>query len=330
LLELRAAVAEHLLGNGLAFSPTEEVLITGGGLGAVQLAFDAFVNRGDRVVLPDPISPIYPLAARTRGARVRWLPTEMEDGRTRFRLDHLARALRGARLLVLCSPNNPTGGIVAPEDLEQIAWWANRYDVLLLSDDVFGRFWYESAPVRVGTLPSARQRTLTVGSASKGHALAAARVGWLAAYRHLLRPCLATAALRCPFVPTLSQQVALAALRAGDGTFEPIRTELDARRRYTAERLSALGLGSGVSQGAFFAWVSVKELGTTGRAFAEDLLTKQRLRVVPGDLFGPSGANHVRLSYAPDDGRLEEGLNRLGEHVQALRGQAPEPARRAA
>src|SRR5262249_48645103 len=154
---------------------------------------------------------LYSLAARTRRARVRWLPCRVEDGRLRFRLDHLARALRGTRLLIINSPANPTGGVISPDDLEQIAWWADRLDVLILSDEVFERFKHEGEVVSIGTLPKARRRTLTAGSVSKGHALASARVGWLAAYRHLLRPCFATAALRTPFVPTLSQQVALAA-----------------------------------------------------------------------------------------------------------------------
>ncbi len=320
LAELRIAVAEHLLPQNLAFRPGEEVLITAGALGAVQIALDAFVNRGDRVVLPGPISPLYPLAVRARGASVRWLPTWMEEGRTRLRLDHLARALRGARLLVLCSPANPTGGIVAPEDLEQIAWWANRHDVLVLSDEVFGRFRYEVAPVSMGSLPSARERTLTVGSVSKGHALASARVGWLATHRHLLRPCLATAALRCPFVPTLSQQIALGALRAGDAPFAPILAQFEARRRYTVDRLRAFELAPDWPAGGLFVWLPVKELGVTGRAFAEGLSQRHKVCVVPGDLFGPLGTHHVRLSYALEDGRLEEGLHRLGEHVRALRG----------
>src|SRR5262249_31114957 len=136
LPELRQAVADKLLAdNCLPVDPADEVLITAGALGAVQTAFDAFVNRGDPVVLMDPTSPLHLLAARTRRARVRWLTTWLEDGRTRFRLDHLARTLRGARLLLLTSPANPTGGIIAPEDLEQVAWWAERHGVLVLSDE---------------------------------------------------------------------------------------------------------------------------------------------------------------------------------------------------
>jgi aspartate/methionine/tyrosine aminotransferase len=319
LPELRQAVADKLLAdNCLPVDPAEEVLITSGGLGAVQTVFDAFVNRGDRVVLPDPCSPLFALTARTRRARVRWLATRLEDGRTRFRLDHLARLLRGARLLVLCSPGNPAGGVVAPEDLEQIAWWAERHDVLVLSDEAFERYHHEDEVTSLATLSRARRRTLTAGSMSKGHALASARVGWLAGCKDLLRPCTLTAALRSPFVPTLCQQVAVAALRTGQETFVPVRAGFESRRRYTWERLRAMSLNPGWPAGAFFFWVPVWELGLTGRQFAEGLLREQRVLLTPGELFGPSGPGYVRLSYAADDGRLQEGLNRLASYLESL------------
>ncbi|HWG44680.1 MAG TPA: pyridoxal phosphate-dependent aminotransferase [Gemmataceae bacterium] len=328
LAELRSAVAEKLLAdNGLAFNPAGEVLITAGVLGAVQTVLDAFVNRGDRVVLFDPCSPLYSLLAGTRQARIHWLPTWMENGRTRFRLDHLARALHGARLLVLNSPANPTGGVIAAEDLEQIAWWADRNDVLILSDGAFERYQQEGSPISIGTMPRARQRTLTAGSVSQGYALASARVGWLAAYRHLLRPCLLTAALRSPLVPTISQQIALTALRTDPGEFESIRAAFESRRRYGFERLRAMELNPCWPAGGFFLWVPVWERGVSGRCFAEALLRERKVRVSPGELFGPSGAGYIRISYATEDGRLQEGLNRLADFLQGSQGQLEQPAR---
>jgi aspartate/methionine/tyrosine aminotransferase len=331
LPELRQAVADKLLAdNCLPFDPAQEVLITAGALGGIQIALDAVVNRGDAVVLPDPTSPLHALAVRARRARIRWLTTWVENGRTRFRMDHLARALSGARLFLLSSPANPTGGILAPEDLEQIAWWAERFDVLLLSDEVFERFHYEGEAASVGTLPRGRRRTLTVGSVSKGHALAAARVGWLAGCRHLLRPCALAAALRAPFVPTLCQQVALAALQTGPGPFAPVLADFESRRSYACERLRGMDLNPGWPLGAFFLWVPVWEKGWTGRALADALLLHHQVLVTPGDLFGPSGAGYIRLSYAAEDGRLREGLNRIREFLeQGQHGQAPSVGRAA-
>lgn len=321
--ELRAAVAEKPhTETGLDFHADAEILVTAGATGALQTVLDAFVNRGDRVVLFDPCSPLYPLLVRTRQARVHWLATWMENGRTRFRLDRLARALRGARLLVLNSPANPTGGTINAEDLEQILWWAERNDTLLVSDDSYAGYPQDGPLPNLATLPCARRRTLIIGSVSKRYALASARVGWLAAHRSLLRPCQLTAALRSPFVPAVSQQIALAALRSDPRQFEPIRDQLDSRRRYVFERLRAMDLNAAWPAGGFFFWVPVWSKGFSGQRFAEGLLNQCRVRVSPGDLYGPSGIGYVRLCYALDDGRVQEGLNRLEHYLQTARGAA--------
>jgi aspartate/methionine/tyrosine aminotransferase len=316
LPELRGAVAARLLDESrLSVSPAEEVLITAGALGAAQVVLDAFVNRGDAVVLTDPVSPMYPLLARTRGARIRWVGAACEDGRLTLRFDQLARRLRGARLLVINSPHNPTGGVVSADDHEQLAWWCHRHDVLILSDESLTSY-HDGERVSIATLSRARERTLTAGSVSKSHALAWARVGWVAAYRHLLRPCLATAALRSPFVPTLSQQVALQALRTAESAFTPIRSEFATKRQYAFDRLRGFGLKPDWPAAGFFLWLSVPDGWKCGRTFCESLLNQRRVKLTPGELFGPSGSRHVRVSLAADDGRLDEGLSRIGDHVR--------------
>src|SRR5262249_48241923 len=162
-----------------------------------------------------------------------------------------------------------------------------------LSDEVFERFHYEGRLPRIEILPRARRRTLTVGSVSKGHALAAARVGWLAAHRYLLRPCLAAAALREPFVATFGQQQALAAPRMGNEGFAAVLADFESRRRYAFDRLRALELQVPWPAGAFFLWVPVWQFGLSGRDFAERLEREHQVRLIPGDLFGPSGAGYV-------------------------------------
>jgi aspartate/methionine/tyrosine aminotransferase len=317
LPELRAVVAEKLLADQrLTADPAGEVLITPGAAGAFSIAADTFLNPGDRVVLFDPTSLLFPLALRHRRIRLRWVDTWVEDGRVRFRPEHLKNALHRARMVVIVSPSNPSGGVFAPQDLEQIAWWADRRDALIFSDEVFERYQYEGEVKSIGTFERARQRTLTAGSVSKGHALAAARVGWLAGHRHLIRPCLLTAVLQAAAVPTLSQLVALTALRQDPDTFRPIWTEFESRRRYAFERLQALGLRPAWPAGAFFLWVPVWELGLRGAIFADLLLRQKKVLVTPGHLFGPSGTGYVRISYATEDGRLREGLSRLAEFLR--------------
>jgi aspartate/methionine/tyrosine aminotransferase len=326
LLELRQAVAYALQTDfQLDADPIDEILITHGAAGAFTTIVDSYLNSGKRVVLFDPSSPLFSLVLRQRRASIRWVPTWMEDGHVRFRREQLTSALRGARLIVLADPANPTGGIFAPEDLEQISWWANRYDVLICHDDSFARFQYEGERVRIGTFPDAGARTLTIGSVSKGHALASARVGWIAAHRQLLRPCLVTQTLTTPFVASVCQHVAAAALRQSFANFAPILNDFASRRQYVFERLQAMGLKTDLPAGGFFFFVPVRELGVTGRAFAERLLKEKKVLVTPGDLYGPSGIGCIRLSYAGDDGRVREGLTRMAEFVEMLRAELKPP-----
>jgi aspartate/methionine/tyrosine aminotransferase len=331
LPELREAVAAKLQADQrLTRNPANEVFITAGATGAWQLAADTLVNRGDRVVLFDPTSPLFALTLRHRGARLRWISTWLEGGRTRFRLEPLVKALTGARLIVINAPTNPTGGVLAAEDLEQIAWWANRRDVLIYSDDVFERYRYEGEALSIGTLASTRDRTLTAGSLSQGYGLASARVGWLSGHRHLIRPCALSAFMHTPFVSTLCQQLAVTALRQGAEVFQPMRSEFESRRRYAYERLQAMGLKPAWPAGAYFLWIPVGDLGLTGREFAARMVQAKKVLVVPGDLFGPSGPTHIRLSYAVEDGRLREGLTRLADFVRELRGMPVSGSRGAA
>jgi aspartate/methionine/tyrosine aminotransferase len=319
LRELRELIAEKLRGeHGVNLAADEEVLITGGATAALSYVLDTFVSPGDRVVLLDPTYLMYPLAVRHRRGRVRWLPTEIEQGRIRFAEGEAGRMLRGARLVLVNSPSNPTGGVIAPEDMEQLAWWCDRHDVLLFSDEVYQAYQYDGRFTSIGAMAKARRRTLTANSLSKSHALAAYRVGWLAGHRHLLRPCAATAALQCPFVPTICQQLALIALRLPAEAFEPIHAEFRSRRHYVHERLQAMGLRPPWPAGGFFFWLPVSTLRLTGLQFAERLLCEKRVLLMPGEWFGPSGRGYVRLSYALEDGRLREGLNRLAEFMRQL------------
>lgn len=324
LPELRNQVALNVgQAQGKEVHPENEVLITAGAAGALQTVLDTFTNRGDRVVLFDPTSPLFPLTLRSRQLRTHWLFSWNEEGRLRFHLEQMAKALRRARLMILPPIGNPTGGLLAAEDLEQIIWWAKRHDVLLYSDESFATYHYEGVRVLPSSFERATNRLLTSGSVSKSHGLSSLRVGWLTGHQHLIRPCMLTTTLRASFVPTLCQQLALHALNQGPEPLEVVRREFASRKQYVMDRLTHLGLKPAVPQSGLFVWLPVKPLGMTGRTFAENLLKEHRAQVTPGDLFGPSGNGHIRLSFAGEEGRLREGLRRLEEFLNQGQGKAP-------
>jgi aminotransferase len=325
-IDLRTDLATRMhLDHGAEYDPADEVLVTHGATGAFAAAIDAFLNPGDPVVLFDPTAPIFPVGLAHRRARVRWVPTWSDDGRVRFPMDAFVKAMRGAKLLVLADPVNPTGCVFAAEDLEQVAFWARKHDVLIFQDASFDRWRGEPANARLAPLPHADGRILTCGSFSKSHGLTAARVGWLAGDRHLVRPCAAAALLSAPFVPALCQQAALHALRTGDARKNDVRSDFAARRTYVRDRLQEMELDPWPAAAGFFFWVPAPN-GETGTDFAQHLLSATGVLVNPGHVFGPSGKPFVRVSYATDEGRLREGLNRLAEFVTACEFAAPQPA----
>jgi aspartate/methionine/tyrosine aminotransferase len=201
--------------------------------------------------------------------------------------------------------------------------------VLIFCDQAFARYQYDGPLPGIATLSAAQRRTLTANSVSKGHALASARVGWLAGDRQLIGPCLLNQMLHTPFVATLCQQIATSALSQPEDAFQIIRADFAARRHGTFERLRALGLEPIWPAAGFFFWGNVAGLGLNGRDFADRLYENHKVLVCPGAFFGPSGNDFIRLSFAGEEGRLREGLTRISDFVAARRG-AYAPKERAA
>ena len=318
--ELRKAIADSVrVRQNRVLNPDEQVLITHGAMGAYANALDAFVNPGDPVVLFDPSSPMFRIGAQSRRAKLRWVPTWNDDGRCRFLMEGLAKAMRGAMMLVLANPSNPTGGVLGAEEWEQIAWLAKRQDVLIYADESFGRYQYGET-VRIPANAEFQKRLLTVGSVSQTYGMASTRVGWLTGPKQLVSACRLTSVLSAPFIPGVCQASALKALEAPEEMFRPTLDQFRKRRQYAFDRLRAMNLEPLWPNGGYTLWVNVAGLGIEGRAFADRLMREERVLVGNGDLYGPSGKHHIRISYAAEDGRLREGLTRIGSFVARFKG----------
>ena len=310
LPELRNAISElYLRRDGRIVDPEREVFVTHGATGAYSAALDAFVNPGDRVVLFDPCSPLFSLGAASRRADVYWVGTRNEAGHCRYEKRDLEKAMRRAKLLVFADPGNPTGASFDREESDHILWLAKQRDVLVFADESFG---VQSRVSRSHT----DGRVLTAGSVSQAWGLGSLRVGWLAGPRHLVQACSLTANLHAPFVPTICQQIAARAISDPHAD----REDDMQKGQFVVDRLRSLGLEPESSTASYFAWCSVTSLRMDGRTFAERLLKEQQVLVRPGCVFGPSGTNRVRISFAAEDGRLREGLARLSAFVNGLNG----------
>jgi aminotransferase len=195
--------------------------------------------------------------------------------------------------------------------LSQIALLAEKYDLLVISDEIYDRLVYGQAHVCFATLPGMRQRTILLGGLSKSHAMTGWRLGYVAAPAQLLSQMRKIHQYTIMSAPTAAQFAGIEALLHGEAHVQAMVAEYDRRRQMFVRGLNYLGLDCFEPKGAFYAFPSVCRSGMDENAFAETLLQEERVAVVPGSAFGESGRGFVRMSYATAYEKLEEALNRL-------------------
>jgi aspartate aminotransferase len=321
LPELRAAVAETVTGEtGLAVA-SDQVTITNGAKGAVFGAMAALLEPGDEVLLPSPYWVSYPAAASLFGATVTTVPTTAEDG---FRLTpDMLEAARTDRtkMVVFCSPGNPTGVVHTAEEVAAIGEWAVAHGVWVLSDDIYRSFVYGDASFTsiAAAVPALADRCVVVDGVSKTFAMTGWRVGWLIGPPEVARAVARLQAHSTSNVSNVSQRAALAAITGPQHRVDEMRAAFDTRRRTMLEMLSKIdGLVCVEPQGAFYVFPDVTGLlgrpvgdrrPGTSLELAGALLEEVQIAVVPGEAFGAPG--HIRLSFALGDADLVEGLERL-------------------
>jgi len=328
LPELRTAFASKLdHENDLHANPDRELLVVNGVSQGLGLFLDTFLDPGESVVLFDPGYFMHRLAAQHRRLKLRMIPTTLDSGWLRFDERHLAKSLRGSKALLLNSPCNPTGGVIEPTDLERIAFWCKRRDVLMFSDEVYEHFHFVPRPPSIGTLPDAKKRTVSAYSFSKTYGMAAHRVGVLHTDYWLLRPMIVSMLASGPFVPTPSQRLAVAALALPSESIHRRREEFRRRRDRAFNILQCHGRTISPPGGSFFCWISIADLGVPAHEVCLQLRQRVGVAAMPGESLAANGAKFIRLSFAEAPGVWEEGFTRI---ARALAEWTAKPSKRAA
>ena len=321
-IELRRALADHLERlYGVRYDPQTEILITVGASEAVDLALRATCDPGDEVILHEPSYVAYVPAITFAGGVVRHVATRPEDD---FALDPAAveaAITPRTKALFLGYPCNPTGAVLPDDVQDELAAIAVRHDLLVYSDEIYDRLAYGSYRHRaMSSLPGMRERTILMGGFSKAYAMTGWRVGWMCAPAAILEGVLKVHQYSIMSAPTAAQDAALRAITNGERDVEEMRTEYDRRRRLVVDGFNGLGLRTFEPRGAFYAFPEVtRATGLDSDTFAERLLREERVAVVPGGAFGPSGEGHVRACYATSYAQLEDAIGRIGRFVDRVR-----------
>ena len=317
LFELREELSHHLATTlGLSYNPLDEILITSGASEAVDLVMRAVLAPGDVVLVPDPSYVSYAPCATLAGANVRYVPTHAKEA-FRLRVEDLIQAYSPkAKLLVLSYPNNPTGAIMQREDLLPIADFVAEHDLLVLADDIYSDLTYAGTHTSFASLPGMHDRTLFVSGFSKSYAMTGWRIGYVAGHKALIGGMTKIHQYTMLCAPITGQFAALEALRSASEAKADMVTAYDRRRRIMVHGFRQMGLDCFEPLGAFYVFPDISKTGLSSEEFAEELLKEEKVAVVPGTAFGPSGEGHIRCSYAYSTEQLQEALKRIAHFVK--------------
>jgi len=320
--ELREALAEKAKQDyGLSYDPDTEILVTVGGTQAIFMALQALINPRDEVLIPDPGFLCYEPSVLMAGGTPVFMPFLEKNGFKIEEDDVMSQITEESRMMIINSPNNPTGAVLSHNDLARLAKLAVERDVLVISDEVYEKITYDGARhFCLATFPGMQERTLVVGSFSKTYAMTGFRVGYVYGPRELVRQMMLVHQYCVACVDGPAQYAAFGALRGPQGFVREMVSEFDRRRKLLHSGLNEIeGFHCSLPKGAFYIFANIEDFKMSSEKLAELLVSQGRVVTVPGSAFGKRGEGYLRFSYATAYDKIEEALNRMARVAKAVR-----------
>lgn len=312
--KIAARVSER---TGVKTTP-DNVLVTAGGQAALFAAHMAVCDTGDRALYIDPYYATYPGTIRASGAIDVPIKTSPETGFQPSFADIAAHA-SGAKSLLINSPNNPTGSVYSMETMQGIAKVAQDHDLWVISDEVYDTQLWNGSHISTRALPDMADRTITIGSMSKSHAMTGSRVGWMIAPEEVIAHCINLSTTSNYGVSGFTQDAALFALNQGAAFEDKIAAPFLRRRNRALEILkNHPQIGVIPPDGAMYLMLDISKTGLSGQDFAFSLLENQKIAVMPGESFGQAAAGHIRVAMTIEDSAFDAALARLCGYAEGL------------
>ncbi|WP_439021293.1 aminotransferase [Bacillus thuringiensis] len=317
LLELRQEIAKYLKKQfAVSYDPNEEIIVTVGASQALDVAMRAIINPDDEVLIIEPSFVSYaPLVTLAGGVPVP-VATTLEN-EFKVQPEQIEAAITAkTKAILLCSPNNPTGAMLNKAELEEIAVIVEKYNLIVLSDEIYAELVYDEVYTSFAGIQNMREHTILISGFSKGFAMTGWRLGMIAAPVQFSELMLKIHQYSMMCAPTMSQFAALEALRAGNDEVIRMRDSYKKRRNFMTTSFNEMGLTCHLPGGAFYVFPSISSTGLSSAEFAEQLLLEEKVAVVPGSVFGESGEGFIRCSYATSLEQLLEAMKRMERFVE--------------
>lgn len=317
--ELRQAISEKLAADNELSYRASQIVVSNGAKHACYNAILATCQPGDEVVIPSPYWVSYPEMVRLAGADPVIVPT-MERNAWKMRAEDFENAMTPrTKMLILNSPCNPTGSVYTREEMQAIVDVAAEEDIYILSDEIYEKLVYDDVKhVSIGSISKeAYDLTITVNGFSKSYAMTGWRLGYLAAPEAVAKAVDSIQSHSTSHPASFAQRAGVVALKGDQQPLADMREEFDMRRNYMCDRISKIPNITAVKpQGAFYVLVNISQLGLTSQNFADRLLSKANVAVIPGAAFGDDRT--VRLSYATSIDIIKKGLDRFQDFCRTL------------
>jgi len=321
LPRLRRSIADYVRKHfGLRYEPLSEVLVSVGVSEAIDLALRALLNPGDEVLYHEPCYVSYaPSITLARGVACP-IETKAEEG-FRLNAEALERAITPrSRVLMLNFPTNPTGATMSREDLEKVAEVCVRHNLVVMSDEIYSEITFDgSSHSSIAACPGMQERTVFLHGVSKAFAMTGWRIGFACAPVELIEAMMKIHQYAILCAPIMGQDAAIEALDRGEQSVEKMRREYEMRRNFIVGALNDMGIPCRKPLGSFYVFPDISSTGLASREFSLRLLSEEKVAVVPGTAFGPSGEGHVRCSFATGLPQIKIAMERLAAFVGRMR-----------
>ena len=316
MIELRTAISDYVANlYDVRYSPEDEILVTIGVSEALFLAMKAILDPGDEVLVVEPCFVANPAAVEMAGGVPVMVPTHVENDFQVTGADLEARVTSRTKAILISYPTNPTGAVLTRERMEELAQVAEKYDLVVISDEIYERLVYDVEHTNFASIAGMRERTILLSGVSKSFAMTGWRIGYAIAPPEIMDAMRKLHQYLIMSAPTIGQHAAIEALQHGEPSVQMMRESYDERRRLIVDGFNRLGLTCFEPRGAFYAFPSVESTGLSDEAFCEKLLLEERVALIPGSAFGTSGKGFIRASYTSSYQDIEEALQRIEQFL---------------
>ena len=316
-IELREAICKKLRKDNRIRASPENVIVTCGSQEAIFVTLLTSIDVAEQVIIPNPSYLVYtPAVELVNGVPVFLELKENENWE--INPDRLKKLVDKKKThgIIINTPSNPLGSVLSKSILEEIADIAVENDLWIFADEAYEKLIYDKKHISIGSLNGMEEYVVTFHTFSKSYAMCGYRLGYAVGPENLINAMTKVSHYVTLSAPTISQLVGVKALSIAHKYIENMRKEYDRRRRFIVKRLNGIGLHTKMPYGAFYTFSNIKHLSKNSYKFAQELLNKSKVAVVPGAEFGKFGEGYIRCSYATDFNKIKIAMDRIEKFIK--------------